>query len=202
MPEEAARTLPARADRAFRAASTSFPELKRDALSLPDPVLNPAMPEAETPTVPDAEPSSEEQQPSAPAPAQPNASEATWVRPGTGSFSSGFGKRWGRMHEGVDLAAPIGAPIYAAFDGKVDFAGPKSGFGRLVTIRHAGGLETWYGHMSVILVSPGERVKAGQIIAKVGNAGRSTGPHLHFEVHVDGTAVDPVPFMRKRGVRL
>ncbi len=133
--------------------------------------------------------------------AQTPAAAPAWVRPGTGRFSSGFAKRWGRMHKGIDLAAPIGAPIYAAADGTVTFAGPASGFGRLVKVRHADGVETWYGHMSKILVEVGQRVKAGDLIAKVGREGRSTGPHLHFEIHRGGSAIDPVPFLKARGVR-
>jgi murein DD-endopeptidase MepM/ murein hydrolase activator NlpD len=190
-----ARFAPVRADRSLRQAITGSAATGPTRTRLPEPILAPATPEPAEPIEP-----IERVEPVEPQP-EPAASPA-WVRPGTGSFSSGFGKRWGRMHKGIDLAAPIGAPIYAASDGVVDYAGPKNGFGRLVTIRHSGGVETWYGHMSVILVHSGENVKAGQVIAKVGNAGHSTGPHLHFEVHVGGTAIDPIPFLRQRGTRI
>ncbi|MEO6714169.1 MAG: M23 family metallopeptidase [Mycobacteriales bacterium] len=125
---------------------------------------------------------------------------ARWVRPAGGRFTSGYKYRWGRMHKGIDLASSTGTPIYAASDGVVTFAGAAGGYGRLVTIRHAGGYTTAYGHMSKIKVSTGERVKAGEIIALVGSAGHSTGPHLHFEVRTGGGTINPVPFLAKRGV--
>ncbi|WP_448624855.1 M23 family metallopeptidase [Geodermatophilus sp. URMC 64] len=120
-------------------------------------------------------------------------------------LTSGFGSRWGTLHAGIDLAAPIGTPEYAAMDGVVLEAGPASGYGLAVYIQHENGDVTVYGHMEQILVVPGQVVKAGDTIALLGNRGQSTGPHLHFEVHVgglDGAKVDPIPWLRDRGVRI
>jgi murein DD-endopeptidase MepM/ murein hydrolase activator NlpD len=126
----------------------------------------------------------------------------TWTRPNRGPLSSPFGTRWGRPHEGIDLAGGYGSPILAAADGVVLYAGPEIGYGRVVKIRHADGTQTWYGHMSKCLVNTGDRVKVGQEIALVGSAGDATGPHLHFEVRVGGVPVDPVPFLAQRGVHI
>jgi murein DD-endopeptidase MepM/ murein hydrolase activator NlpD len=120
-------------------------------------------------------------------------------------LTSGFGMRWGTLHAGIDLAAPIGTPEYAAMDGVVLEAGPASGFGLAVYIQHANGDVTVYGHMEQILVQPGQVVKAGDTIALLGNRGQSTGPHLHFEVHIgglDGEKVDPIPWLAARGVHV
>jgi murein DD-endopeptidase MepM/ murein hydrolase activator NlpD len=128
-----------------------------------------------------------------------------WVRPGTGVLTSCFCQRWGTFHYGIDLAAPYGSPIYAAGDGVVIKAGPASGFGYWVVIQHANGDVSIYGHMYKYLVREGERVQAGQLIALVGSEGHSTGPHLHFEVHIgglDGVRVDPVPWLAERGVTI
>jgi murein DD-endopeptidase MepM/ murein hydrolase activator NlpD len=110
--------------------------------------------------------------------------------------------RWGRFHDGIDLAAPFGTPIYAVADGVVEKAGPDAGFGNLIVIRHDKDTETEYGHEEAILVRKGQRVHAGQLIALVGSRGVSTGPHLHFMVKVDGVAVDPVPWLARRGVKI
>jgi murein DD-endopeptidase MepM/ murein hydrolase activator NlpD len=123
-----------------------------------------------------------------------------WVRPGNGRFTSGFKFRWGRWHKGIDLAAPMGAPIVAAADGVVIYAGPASGFGRLVLIRHSSSVVTAYGHMSAYRTHVGAHVHAGELIALIGAAGDSTGPHLHFEVRINGVQVNPVPYLRKHGV--
>jgi murein DD-endopeptidase MepM/ murein hydrolase activator NlpD len=120
-------------------------------------------------------------------------------------ISSGFGYRWGTLHAGIDFAAPIGTPEYAAMDGVVLRAGAASGFGLAVYVQHDDGDVTVYGHMEQILVTEGQRVHAGDTIALLGNRGQSTGPHLHFEVHVggiEGARVDPVPWLRERGVTL
>jgi murein DD-endopeptidase MepM/ murein hydrolase activator NlpD len=120
-------------------------------------------------------------------------------------LSSGFGYRWGTLHAGIDFAAPIGTPEYAVADGVVIRAGAASGFGLAVYIEHANGDVTVYGHMQEILVQAGQTVKAGDTIALLGNRGQSTGPHLHFEVHlggVDGQKVDPLPWLRERGVQI
>ncbi len=117
-----------------------------------------------------------------------------------GRLTSCFCARWGTFHNGLDIAAPMLTPIYAAMDGEVETAGAASGFGNVVIIRHDSLTETLYGHMERVLVDEGQRVKAGQIIALVGNRGQSTGPHLHFEVHRDGRAVDPAPWLERRGI--
>ena len=101
------------------------------------------------------------------------------------------------MHAGIDLAGPIGTPIYATADGVVSDAGYNSGgYGNLVKLDHGRGIETRYGHMSVILVSRGQRVTRGQMIGRMGSTGRSTGSHLHYEVRIDARAVNPIPFMK------
>ncbi|MBB2990954.1 murein DD-endopeptidase MepM/ murein hydrolase activator NlpD [Mycolicibacterium iranicum] len=124
-----------------------------------------------------------------------------FVMPTTGVWTSGFGYRWGVLHAGIDIANAIGTPILAAADGVVITAGPEGGYGNLVKLRHADGTVTAYGHNSSIMVSVGERVMAGDQIAKMGNTGNSTGPHCHFEVHLNGTdRVDPVGWLAKRGL--
>ncbi len=118
-------------------------------------------------------------------------------------LTSTFGPRWGSLHAGIDLAAPMLTPEYAAADGVVLEAGPASGYGNVVYIQHDNGDVTVYGHMEEILVTPGQVVRAGDTIALLGNRGQSTGPHLHFEVHVggiDGQKIDPIPWLRERGV--
>lgn len=128
--------------------------------------------------------------------------EHRWVRPNYGGISSPFAMRWGRMHEGVDLAGRYGSQIVAAVEGTVLYAGPESGYGRVVKILDWDGTQTWYGHMERFLVKAGDHVQAGQPIALVGSAGDATGPHLHFEVRIGGVPVDPVPFLAARGVHI
>jgi murein DD-endopeptidase MepM/ murein hydrolase activator NlpD len=126
-----------------------------------------------------------------------------FVLPTNGIFTSGFGFRWGALHGGIDLAAPIGTPIYAVSDGVVIDAGPAAGFGMWVKLRHADGTVSLYGHVNTATVNIGERVMAGDQIATVGNRGDSTGPHLHFEVLLNGTnRVDPVPWLAQRGINV
>ena len=127
-----------------------------------------------------------------------------FVLPARAMFTSGFGYRWGALHGGVDLAGPIGTPIYAASDGVVADAGPtNSGYGAWVKIRHSDGTVTLYGHVNSWNVQIGQRVFAGDQIASIGNRGFSTGPHLHFEVLLGGTSqTDPVPWLAARGVSL
>jgi len=120
-------------------------------------------------------------------------------------FTSAFAMRWGTMHGGIDMAAPLGTPIHAATDGVVIKAEPASGYGHWVQIQAADGTVTMYGHMSSsgVLVSAGQRVTAGDVIALVGNEGFSFGPHLHFEVWKGGnTKIDPVPWLAAKGVKL
>jgi murein DD-endopeptidase MepM/ murein hydrolase activator NlpD len=121
----------------------------------------------------------------------------------TAEFTSGYGTRTdpfrggAARHQGIDLAAPIGTAIYATADGIVTAAGWNSGgYGNLIKVDHGRGIETRYGHLSAILVSPGQHVIRGQQIARMGSTGRSTGSHLHYEVRIDGSAVNPIPFMK------
>ncbi len=130
------------------------------------------------------------------------AGSGRFALPAQGTFTSGFGPRWGKHHDGVDIANAIGTPILAVADGVVVAAGPASGFGQWVKIRHADGTETIYGHVDSYSVQPGQQVSAGQQIARMGNEGRSTGPHLHFEVRQNGSAVDPQPWLAQRGIRV
>jgi murein DD-endopeptidase MepM/ murein hydrolase activator NlpD len=124
-----------------------------------------------------------------------------FVMPTKGIYTSGFGYRWGALHGGIDIANSIGTPIYAAADGVVIDAGPAAGFGMWVKLRHADGTVTLYGHVNTTTVSTGERVMAGDQIATMGNRGQSTGPHLHFEVLLNGTdRIDPAPWLAKRGL--
>lgn len=111
-------------------------------------------------------------------------------------YSSGFGRRWGRMHKGVDMAGATGSPVYATADGVVTRAGWMSGYGRVVEIRHDFGLVTRYAHQSKIRVKKGQRVSRGDRIGDMGSSGRSTGPHLHYEVRVNGKAVNPMTFIK------
>src|SRR3954466_3572673 len=120
-------------------------------------------------------------------------------------FTSCFCSRWGTFHWGIDLAAPLRTPEYAAVDGVVLRAGAASGFGLAVYILHDNGDVTVYGHMDEILVEPGQFVEAGETIALLGNRGQSTGPHLHFEVHQggeNGKRIDPAAWLEDRGVSL
>ncbi len=111
------------------------------------------------------------------------------------SFTSGFGWRNGRPHNGIDLAGPVGTPLHATADGVVIHAGRQSGYGLLVTIRHAMGYETRYAHMSRIRVTEGQRVSRGDRIGDMGNTGRSTGPHLHYEIRRNNTPLNPNIFL-------
>ena len=124
------------------------------------------------------------------------------VRPAAiAEISSGFGyrsdpfTRRAAMHSGIDFRGPIGAPIYAAAEGVVSFVGQKSGYGNVVEISHGNGLMTRYAHMSRFAARVGQRVAAGEQIGGIGNTGRSTGPHLHFEVRINDRAVNPRPFL-------
>ncbi len=124
-------------------------------------------------------------------------------RPAPGIFTSGYGGRWGEMHYGIDIAGPIGDPIYAVADGVVIEAGPASGFGLWVRVEHSDGTVTVYGHMQDFSVQKGQKVAAGEQIARVGNRGFSTGPHLHFEVwNASGMKINPLPWLNERGVTL
>jgi murein DD-endopeptidase MepM/ murein hydrolase activator NlpD len=121
----------------------------------------------------------------------------------TAAFTSSFGVRsdpfkgGAAMHPGIDLAGPLGTPIYATADGTVLRAGYNSGgYGNLIEIEHGRGITTRFGHLSAVLVEPGDKITRGQLIGRMGSTGRSTGSHLHYEVRIDGRAVNPIPFMK------
>lgn len=122
-------------------------------------------------------------------------SDEGFVNPAVGVLTSGFGQRWGRAHSGIDIGADNGEAIYAAADGTVIFSGTLGGYGNYIRIDHGGGVETAYGHCSSLSVGEGETVSRGQLIAYVGSTGNSTGPHLHFEVKVNGEFRDPLDYV-------
>ena len=117
------------------------------------------------------------------------------------SFTSNFGIRsdpfrgTAAMHAGVDIPGPVGTPIYATADGIISHAGRAGGYGNMIEVNHGKGIATRYGHLSRIIVADNTRVVRGQLIGLMGSTGRSTGPHLHYEVRIDGHAVNPVPFL-------
>lgn len=127
--------------------------------------------------------------------------EQAFVQPTTGRFTSGFGARWGRSHNGIDIANSIGTPIYAVTGGVVEEAGAASGFGLVVKIRHSDGTQSVYGHVNRMFVEVGDEVGAGEQIAEIGNRGQSTGPHLHFEIYDDdGVPMNPRPWLQDHGI--
>ncbi|MFQ1004412.1 peptidoglycan DD-metalloendopeptidase family protein [Modestobacter sp. SSW1-42] len=168
-----------------------------------------------TPQVKAGTPAAKPAEPAAgpkPAPA-PDIADAPAPRPVTGGgvaptggrFTTCFEMRWGVMHNGVDIAAPIGTPIYAAAAGRVVRAGEASGYGLAVYLQHDDGSVSVYGHINDYFVTAGQRVSAGTVIAEVGNKGQSTGPHLHFQVNTAGLhtgAVDPISWLAARGVSM
>jgi murein DD-endopeptidase MepM/ murein hydrolase activator NlpD len=123
------------------------------------------------------------------------ASAAGFIWPVHGVLTSGFGWRWGRMHEGVDLAVANGTPVVAAASGTVIVAGWMGGYGNLVVVDHGGGIATAYGHNTTVTVSVGQHVAQGQLISYSGSTGHSTGPHVHFEVRINGSPVDPMGYL-------
>jgi murein DD-endopeptidase MepM/ murein hydrolase activator NlpD len=117
-------------------------------------------------------------------------------------LTSGFGRRWGRLHAGNDFAAPIGSRLVAMSSGTVTFAGAQSGYGNKVEIRYWDRTVSWYGHMDRVTARVGQKVAPGTLVGYSGNTGHSTGPHLHLEIHPRGRgAVDPKPWLRARGLR-
>ncbi|GAA1211271.1 M23 family metallopeptidase [Prauserella alba] len=122
------------------------------------------------------------------------------AKPAEGELTSGYGARWGTVHYGIDIANSIGTPIHSTLPGEVIDAGPASGFGMWVRVQHSDGLISVYGHIDEATVSVGQQVAAGEQIATMGNRGQSTGPHLHFEIHENGNKIDPLPWLRSRGV--
>ena len=128
-----------------------------------------------------------------------------WVHPlASAGVTSCFGQRWGRLHAGVDLAAPHGSPVVAAGAGVVVAAGPNGGYGNAILIDHGDGYLTHYGHLARIGVEAGQAVRAGELIGDEGSTGHSTGPHLHFEVHQGHfpNPMEPTAWMRDHGVEI
>jgi murein DD-endopeptidase MepM/ murein hydrolase activator NlpD len=127
--------------------------------------------------------------------------DRAFVRPTSGRLTSVFGARWGTAHQGIDIANRIGTPIYAFTDGVVAEAGPASGFGLWVVLRHPDGTRSVYGHVNRMFVQKGQSVKAGDEIAEIGNRGHSTGPHLHLEIWAaNGAKINPIPWLKKHGI--
>ena len=118
-----------------------------------------------------------------------------FIWPASGPVTSGFGMRWGKMHEGIDIAVPYGAPVYASKAGRVEIADWYGGYGNVVVIDHGGGVTTWYGHNSSFTVGVGDYVSQGQQIARAGSTGNSTGPHVHFEIRINGQAQNPMNYL-------
>lgn len=135
--------------------------------------------------------------------------ESSWVAPTSGELRDGFGPRWQRpvagvsgMHRGQDLGAACGSPVRASSSGVVQQAGWFGTYGNWVLLQHGAGISTGYAHNSTLLVTAGQRVRTGQVIAYAGTTGASTGCHVHLEVRAGTTALNPVTFMRARGVPL
>ncbi|MHA6784040.1 M23 family metallopeptidase [Pseudonocardia saturnea] len=127
--------------------------------------------------------------------------DSAFAQPVTGRVTSLSGPRWGRTHNGLDVANAIGTPIFAVTDGVVEKSGPASGFGLWVVLRHPDGTRSVYGHINRTYVEVGQQVSAGAQIAEVGNRGFSTGPHLHLEIwDDDGTKLDPTAWLQERGI--
>ncbi len=120
-------------------------------------------------------------------------SRFTW--PIHGAVSSKYGRRWGSFHSGIDILGSSGTPIKTAASGKVIYSGIEPGYGKLVIVYHGGGFSTVYAHASKLLVKKGQRVKRGQLVARVGSTGRSTGPHLHFEIRRGSDAENPLNYL-------
>lgn len=121
--------------------------------------------------------------------------ESAFLWPVSGSLNSGFGPRGSGFHDGVDIAAPEGAPIHAVDQGEVIYSDQLRGYGNMVILRHGGGIVSVYAHNQVNLVREGQRVARGEIIARVGSTGRVTGPHLHFEIRKNNLAQDPLLYL-------
>jgi murein DD-endopeptidase MepM/ murein hydrolase activator NlpD len=120
----------------------------------------------------------------------PSATGFVW--PANGLVSSPYGPRWGRMHEGIDIAAPAGRPVRASKAGSIVTAADAGAYGNLVVIDHGNGENTRYGHLSAFDVTKGQVVTIGQVVGRIGSTGRSTGDHLHFEIRFSGVAVNPL----------
>ena len=126
-----------------------------------------------------------------------------WLLPARSyHVTSTYGMRWGRFHAGIDLGAPVGTPFYAVAAGRITDCRWDGGYGFAVRIDHGGGIASVYGHASRLLCREGATVRAGELIGRIGNTGRSYGPHLHFEIRRDGRPVEPTSFMLNRSVDL
>jgi LysM repeat protein len=122
--------------------------------------------------------------------------EYMWPVPKVRKISSGFGHRWGKKHEGIDIPAPIGTPVIAVKEGVIKYSDQKiRGYGKMIVIEHPGKVFSVYAHLNKLMVRAGDKVKKGQMIAHTGNTGRSTGPHLHFEIRIKNQARDPAKFV-------
>jgi murein DD-endopeptidase MepM/ murein hydrolase activator NlpD len=120
------------------------------------------------------------------------------------TLTAGFGEYglWSRAHTGQDFAAPVGTPVHALADGVIIFASYDGAYGNKIAIQHAGGLVTWYAHLSAYEIKLGQKVVAGQLIGRVGSTGNTTGPHLHLEIRPTADVpVDPLPWLRAHGVK-
>lgn len=117
-----------------------------------------------------------------------------------GTFTSGYGGRWGTMHLGDDFATPVGTPLHALHSGTVTAVGWYYGMGNRVEIDYGGGVSSVFAHMTSAVVSVGQTVSEGQLVGYSGNTGHSTGPHVHVEIHLNGTPVDPAPWLRAHGI--
>jgi murein DD-endopeptidase MepM/ murein hydrolase activator NlpD len=129
--------------------------------------------------------------------------QRAWVSPIAGAtFTSGYGMRWGRMHNGNDFGTPVGTPIVAMSSGTVTFVGQEGGYGNKVEIEYWDGTVSYYAHMDTFSVTVGQRVAAGEKVGTSGNTGHSTGPHLHLEIHPGGGGpTDPAPWLHARGIQ-
>lgn len=122
--------------------------------------------------------------------------EFLWPVPASNTISSGFGNRWGRTHEGIDISARVGSHIVAAAEGVVVYAGSEiGGYGNITVIAHKNGFFSVYAHAKINFTHQGQRVYRGQVISQIGMTGRTTGPHLHFEIRKNGEAIDPTSFL-------
>ncbi|MBC7442771.1 MAG: M23 family metallopeptidase [Ramlibacter sp.] len=202
IPLDATRTEMESAETALGAATTEVATLAASAPSAPStPVAFETTPLPEQLSLPDLLSRADVGQ----------LSSQGWAFPAIGNVTDGFGPRpdrplpgVGDFHRGTDIGAACGAAVYAATSGVVTAAGPQGTYGNWIQIDHGNGIETGYAHIAdgQTFVSVGESVIAGQVIAGVGSTGASTGCHLHFEVRIDGTAIDAQPFLDQRGVRL
>ena len=136
-----------------------------------------------------------EREQESPASVPADVSAGGWAWPAQGPVTSGFGPRWGRLHAGIDIGAPTGAPIHAAKGGVVSYAGVMGGYGNIIVLDHGGGMTTRYAHQSRLGASVGQTVAAGEQIGYIGSTGNSTGPHLHFEVRVNDGPQDPIGYL-------